>query len=220
MPITYPGETDAYRSARDALLAEEIALRAQVEKVAALRRSLPMGGAVPADYGFVDLSGATRRVSDLFTHASQTLGIYSLMFRPDQDAPCPMCTSMLDGLDAQAPHIAQHMDFVVVAAATPDQLRALADARGWRNLTLLSAGDTSYQQDYHAQAPDGSQLPMMNVFCKTGEGLRHFWGSEMFFAELDGHPRHVDQLWPLWNMLDMTPGGRGGDWFPALSYPG
>ena len=87
MPITYPGETDAYRSARDALLAEEIALRAQVEKVAALRRSLPMGGAVPADYGFVDLSGATRRVSDLFTHASQTLGIYSLMFRPDQDAP-------------------------------------------------------------------------------------------------------------------------------------
>ncbi|MEX0283353.1 MAG: DUF899 family protein [Paracoccaceae bacterium] len=216
MPVTFPGESPAYRTARDALLTEEIALRAQVERVAALRRDLPLGGSV-ADYAFQELSGETLALGELFSHPNRTLAIYSLMFRPDQNAPCPMCTSMLDGLAGQAQHIAQHMDFVVVAAAKPEQLRALSDDRGWGALRLLSTDGSTYQTDYGAEAPDGSQLPMMNVFSQTENGVRHFWGSEMFHAGLDGHPRHVDQLWPLWNMLDLTPAGRP-DWFPALDY--
>lgn len=219
MPVTYPAESADYRIARNQLLQEEIALRDLTERVAARRRSLPDGGIVPHDYLFRDTAGKDVRMSAFFRSSSRTLAIYSLMFRPDQAAPCPMCSSMLDGLNGQAPHISQHLDLVVVAKATPTQLRQLAETRGWTNLTLCSVGDSGYQADYNAEAPDGSQLPMMNVFRASDSGIRHFWGSEMFHAELDGHPRHVDPLWPLWNMLDLTPAGRP-DWFPALNYDG
>lgn len=218
MSVSYPGETADYRSAREALLREELALRSKIEAVAALRRALPLGGAVPQDYAFTAVDGSSVKLSQLARHRNGVLGVYSLMFRPDQATPCPMCVSMLDGLNGQADHIAQHMDLVVVAAATSKQLAELGASRGWTGLTLLSVQGNSYQTDYNAETADGSQLPMMNVFRATDGGLRHFWGSEVFFAEMDGHPRHLDQLWPLWNVLDLTPMGRGTDWFPALAY--
>lgn len=218
MTLTYPGESPRYRTAREALLKEEMALRAQVERTAAMRRDLPEGGPVPTDYQFTDPEGKKVRFSSLFTRPSGTLALYSLMYRPDAPAPCPMCVSMLDGLSGQAGHIAQVIDFAVVAAATPAQLKRLSDDRGWRALTLLSAAGTRYQADYHGETPDGAQLPMMNVFRKSSDRITHFWGSEGFFAQVDGQPRHVDLLWPLWNMLDLTPDGRGEDWYPALNY--
>jgi len=85
-------------------------------------------------------------------------------------------------------------------------------------LRLFSARSSTYQADYLAETPDGSQLPMMNIFRMSGGRITHFWGSEALFADVDGQPRHVDQLWPLWNMLDLTPEGRGDDWYPSLSY--
>ena len=173
---------------------------------------------MPQDYIFTAIDGKSVKLSQLARHRSRILSVYSLMFRPDQAAPCPMCVSMLDGLNGQADHIAQNMDLVVVSAATPAQLADLAASRGWTGLTLLSAQGNSYLSDYNAEMADGSQLPMMNVFYATDSGLHHFWGSEVFFAELEGHPRHLDQLWPLWNVLDLTPIGRGTDWFPALNY--
>ncbi len=218
MTMTYPGESPRYRTAREALLKEEMALRSQVERTAAMRRDLPEGGPVPTDYLFTDPEGKKVRFSSLFTRPSGTLALYSLMYRPDALAPCPMCVSMLDGLSGQAGHIAQVIDFAVVSAATPAQLKRLSDDRGWRVLTLLSAAGTRYQADYHGETPDGAQLPMMNVFRKSGDRITHFWGSEGFFAQVDGQPRHVDLLWPLWNMLDLTPDGRGEDWYPALNY--
>ncbi|MGV6849669.1 MAG: DUF899 family protein [Marinibacterium sp.] len=218
MPVTFPGESSAYRAARNALLKDEVALRALTETVAARRRGLPAGGNVPIDYVFHDLASQQVPLSALFGD-HDTLAVYSLMYRPDADAPCPMCVSMLDGLSGQATHLTQRMAFAVVAAARPDQLVALQGARGWQALRLLSADGTTYQADYHGEAPDGSQLPMMNVFRRQTDGtITHFWGSEGFFADVDGQPRHVDLLWPLWNMLDLTPGGRGSDWYPALSY--
>jgi len=83
---------------------------------------------------------------------------------------------------------------------------------------VLSAQGTSYQSDYHAESADGAQLPMLNIFRKTPTGFSHFWGSESFFADIDGQPRHLDQIWLLWNMLDLTPNGRGTDWYPVLTY--
>lgn len=218
MSITFPGESGTYRKARNELLKEEVALRAQIEKVAALRRTLPVGGKVADDYGFTDLEDRPVRMSDLFTTDRNTLALYSLMYRPDAESPCPMCVSMLDGLVGQAGHIGEVIDLAIVSAATTQQLRDLSDQRGWHALRLLSAGGTTYQADYNAQTDDGAQLPMMNVFRKTEQGVEHFWGSEGFFADVDGQPRHVDQLWPLWNVLDLTPDGRDRDWYPALSY--
>ena len=218
MAITFPGETDAYRRSRDALLQEELALRSLTERVASLRRALPEGGVMTSDYVFTSPTGQKTKMSDLFNSNRNTLAIYSLMFGPQDSNPCPMCVSLLDGLDSQARHIVQTIDLVVVSSATPDQLAELAKMRGWSNLKLFSAQGTDYQSDYHGQTQDGAQHPMMNVFQRTDTNVRHFWGSEVYFADVTGQPRHVDQIWPLWNVLDMTPDGRGDTWYPSLSY--
>lgn len=214
----FPGETASYRQARDALLQQELALRSLTEKVAAMRRALPQGGAVTKDYVFTTLAGQQRGMSDLFHTERNTLAVYSLMYGPQDSNPCPMCVSLLDGLDGQAAHIGQAIDLVVVSSASPEQLTKLAKSRGWVNLNLLSAQGSDYQSDYHGHTSEGSQNPMMNVFRKSGSTITHFWGSEGYYADVEGHPRHVDQIWPIWNVLDMTPDGRGDDWYPSLSY--
>lgn len=214
MPVSLPNESPEYRSARNRLLAAEAELRAQVEQVAALRRTLPDGGSVPQDYAFHDPDGAAAPLSSLFG-SHDTLAIYSLMYGPDADQPCPMCSAFLDGLNGQVAHITQTIALCVVAQNTPQKLRALKTRMGWDNLPLCSALGTAYQRDYLAEGEDGSQLPILNVFRKDDAGIRHFWSSELFFEPSDWHPRHVDAAWPLWNILDLTPNGRG-DFFPAL----
>jgi predicted dithiol-disulfide oxidoreductase (DUF899 family) len=218
MSITFPGETEAYRQSRNALLEEELALRSLTERVAKLRRALPEGGEVTVDYVFTSPRGQKTQMSELFRTNRDTLAIYSLMYGPQDSNPCPMCVSLLDGLDGQAQHLGDAIDLAVVSSATPEQLANLAETRGWSNLRLLSALGCDYQGDYYGQTSDGAQLPMMNVFKKTGPRVTHFWASEGYFSDVDGHPRHVDQIWPVWNVLDMTPDGRGDDWYPKLEY--
>jgi predicted dithiol-disulfide oxidoreductase (DUF899 family) len=224
----FPGESADYRSARDTLLREELDLRRSIEKTAALRRGLPPGGPVPHDYlfeeGSPDLteSQAVRqvRMSELFRSGWTSLVAYSFMYGPNMEVPCPMCTSMLDGLNGSAPHIAQRTNLVVVAKSPIHRIRAFARGRGWRNLRLLSSAENSYNRDYHGEDEKGAQLPMLNVFVKRDGVIRHCWASELLFAPADPgqHHRHVDLIWPLWNLLDVTPEGRGKDWLPKLSY--
>jgi predicted dithiol-disulfide oxidoreductase (DUF899 family) len=213
--IVQPNESPEYRTARDALLQAEIDLRAKVEEVAALRRSLPTGGALKKDYVFHDLSGAPTHLSDLFQDNSDTLVLYSFMFNPASDAACPACMSIMDGLNGQARQIGQRVSFAVVSSKDSAALAQLCTDRGWSNLRMVSAAGSSYQKDYRGETEEGAQLPMLNVFERSGNTITHFWGSEVFFAGLDGHPRHVDQIWPLWNMLDYTREGRG-EFFPDV----
>jgi predicted dithiol-disulfide oxidoreductase (DUF899 family) len=223
----FPGESAEYRAARDRLLREEGELRRSVEAVAALRRSLPSGGTVPQDYlfeeGSPDLENQTVRqvrMSELFRSGWTSLVVYSFMYGPKMEVPCPMCTSMLDGLNGNAPHVVQRANLVVVAKSPIHRIRAFARGRGWRNLRLLSSADNSYNRDYHGEDEKGAQWPMLNVFVKRDGVIRHFWASELLFAPAvpGQNPRHVDLLWPLWNVLDCTPEGRGKDWYPKLSY--
>lgn len=214
MPVAYPNESPTYRAKRQALVTAERALRDQIESVAAQRRALPMGGELPQDYVFTGLDGAASALSSLFSPGKSTLAIYSLMFGTKADTPCPACSSVLDGLNGQVTHLQQHLDFAVVAMAPPEKLASLAKTRDWQNLQLYSAQNTRYQADYHGETADGSQIPMINIFEKQGDAIHHFWGSEAFFAPGDGHPRHVDLLWPLWNVLDLTPKGRGTGFRP------
>ena len=223
MGITFPGESAEYRAARDRLLDQEIQLRRAMEDVAAARRALPPGGVVAEDYVFDDV-----RFSELFAAGKDSLLVYSFMFPRDpgddrpgpRDGPCPSCVALLDQLDGVVEHLTQHANFAVVAKAPLQALRDLAGERGWRRLRLLSSHANDYNRDYHGESSDGAQLPMLNVFHRDGEAIRHFWASELFFAPTDPgqDPRHVGTLEPLFNMLDLTPGGRPPDWDEQLRY--
>lgn len=214
MPVSFPNESFEYRTARAALLQAEVELRKNVESVASLRRALPSGGAIPDDYVFHSLSNEPTPMSSMFG-AHDTLVVYSLMYGPDATSPCPMCSAFLDGLNGQIAHLTQSVSLAIVAQNSPQKLDVLKTRMGWSDLPLYSALGTTYQRDYLAEADDGSQLPILNVFQRDGDGIHHFWGSEMFFEPSDWHPRHVDSAWPLWNILDFTPDGRG-DLIPPL----
>ncbi len=219
-----PGEDDTYRKARLELLEAEKELRREVERVAALRRALPSGGEIPVDYVFEEsdrASGDTREValSDLFTLPGKSLVLYSFMYAEGAN-PCPMCTSFLDSLNGVARHVRGQVNLAVVARGSIAQVMDWADQRGWNELRLLSSLKNDYHVDYLSEAPNGAQIPMFNVFRRDGDAIRHFWSTEMFFADSEAgqQPRHVDMVFPLWNLFDLTPEGRPANWFPQLAY--
>jgi predicted dithiol-disulfide oxidoreductase (DUF899 family) len=238
--VRFPGESEEYRRERNRLLEAEIELRRAIERVAAQRRDLPPGGVVPEDYVFERAGGGGEvRFSELFESGMDTLVVYSFMFprysgdtRPGPEAgataqlpleetPCASCTSILDSLDGAARHLTQRVNLAVVAKSDPERIGDFARERGWRHLQLLSSRKNTYNRDYHAESPDFGQLPILNVFVRDGDGFRHSWATELMFAprEEGEDPRHVDAIWPVWHVLDMTPEGRGTDTrFPALRY--
>jgi predicted dithiol-disulfide oxidoreductase (DUF899 family) len=242
MDVAFPGESAEYRAARNRLLEQEIELRRAMESVAVSRRRLPPGGMVPEVYVFhgqgPDGRQAEVRLSELFAPGRDSLVIYSMMFPrardddspgpegeqtallPLAEGPCPSCTALLDQLDGAAEHAAQRVNLAVVAKAPIDRVLTFGRERGWRRLRLLSSAGTTYNRDYLAESPDGGQQPMLNVFHRDGDTIRHFWGSELFYAPADPgqDPRHVGTIEPLWNLFDLTPTGRGTDWYEQLSY--
>ena len=241
--MRFPGESAEYRAARDRLLAQEIDLRRAMEAVAAARRSLPPGGIVPEDYVFQGrgADGAPRdiRLSELFAPGRDSLVTYSFMFPRDpgddrpgpgtgstaqlplNEGPCPSCVAFLDQLDGAAEHVAQHLNLVIVAKAPLPRLLAFAEERGWRRLRLVSSAGNTFNRDYAGETPEGAQRPMLNVFHREAELIRHFWASELFYAPTDPgqDPRHAGTLEPLWNLFDLTPDGRPQDWDEQLAYP-
>ena len=242
MGVAFPGESPKYRAARDRLLAREIELRRAMEAVAAARRQLPPGGAVPEDYVFQgggeNGTPGDVRLSQLFAPGKHSLVIYGFMFPRDPDddrpgpktgetarlplaaGPCPSCVALLDQLDGAVEHASQHLDFAVVAKAPLARLLTFAEERGWRRLRLLSSGANAYNRHYLAETEDKRQLPMLNVFHRDGSTIRHFWGAELMYTPT--HPgqdwRHVGTLEPVWNLFDLTREGRGADWDEQLSY--
>ena len=242
MSIAFPGESPEYRSARDRLLDQEIELRRRMEAVAEARRELPPGGRVPHDYIFqgagADGAAIDVRLSELFAPEKDSLVIYNFMFPRDPnddspgpdsgetarlslaEGPCPSCTALLDQLDGAAVHAGQHIGLAVVAKTPLPRLVTFAKERGWQRLRLLSSANNTYNRDYHGEAADGIQRPMLNVFHRDRDDeIRHFWGAELLYAPSDRgqEPRHVGTLEPLWNLFDLTPEGRP-DWHEQLSY--
>jgi predicted dithiol-disulfide oxidoreductase (DUF899 family) len=138
---------------------------------------------------------------------------------PLAETPCASCTSILDSLDGAAPQLGRVLTLAVVAKSDPARLRNFARERGWRHLRLLSSRSNEYNLDYHAQTPEGEQMPMLNVFIRDGDQFRHTWASELMYAPRDEgmEARHVDSIWPIWNVLDATPEGRTNQSnFPSL----
>jgi predicted dithiol-disulfide oxidoreductase (DUF899 family) len=235
---TFPGESPEYRTARDRLLEREIQLRREMEAVAAARRELPAGGVVPEDYVFLGAGPTDVRLSELFAPGKDSLVIYNFMFPraaeddrpgprtgetallPLAEGPCPSCVALLDQLDGVVAHAEPRINLAVVAKAPLPRILTFAEERGWRRLRLLSSAGNTYNRDYHGETAEGSQRPMLNVFHRDGDTIRHFWGSELFYAptDADQDPRHVGTIEPLWNMFDLTREGRPSDWDEQLSY--
>lgn len=214
--VRFPNESDAYRRARNALLAEEIELRRHIERVAEQRRALPPGGTLPQDYAFVGERGPAT-FSDLFA-GKQTLAIYSFMYGPERELPCPMCASMMSAWDGEALDVEQHISLVFVARSPIERILTVKKERGWRNLKLFSDSDGDYTRDY--VSADNADMPAFNVFTRRDGVIRHFWSGEMGATTADPgqDPRGAPDLMPLWNILDCTPEGRGTDWYPKLNY--
>jgi predicted dithiol-disulfide oxidoreductase (DUF899 family) len=214
--VRFPNESDEYRRARDALLAEEIELRRHIERVAEQRRALPPGGEVTREYRFEGEHGPVG-FADLFGDR-QTLAIYSYMFGPERQRPCPMCTSLLSAWDGEAQDIGQRIALAVVARSPIERLAGFGKERGWRNLKLYADVDGDYTRDY--VSAEDADVPAYNVFTRRDGTIRHFWAGEMGFATADPgqDPRGAPDFMPLWTILDTTPEGRGADWYPKLDY--
>jgi predicted dithiol-disulfide oxidoreductase (DUF899 family) len=195
---------DAYTAQRAALLREEQQLLEHVERVAALRRSLPAGPAIE-NYTFQSSDGTEVRFADLFG-ASDVLIAYNMMFGPSDDVPCPMCTRWVDGFNALAPRVRDTVPFVIFARQAPARLAALAKGRGW-TIPLYSAPQ-AYSSEVGAQDADGDQEPLVTVFRKDSSGAISLWYSQTATFP-DGTFRGIDLLNPLWGLLDLLPAGRG-----------
>jgi predicted dithiol-disulfide oxidoreductase (DUF899 family) len=207
--LRYPNETKAYRDARDALLKDEQELIDKTKAVALRRRQLPPGGQLKEDYVFQWASdgkagkklGARVKFSELFGDKT-TLLLYSWMFGPNWDKPCPSCTSLMDGFDRAWYSVSRDAAFATIAKAQPEKINAWAKERGWSQIPLLSGFESPFQADYKCQGEnDDKQLPVMHVFKKRDGGIFHFWATESMM-------NHVDTVWPYWNLLDFTPEGR------------
>jgi predicted dithiol-disulfide oxidoreductase (DUF899 family) len=212
-----PNESIQYRVARQALLAEEFELRRHIERVAAMRRGLPPGAPVAGDYRFETENGPSD-LGGLFGD-KQTLVVYNYMFGPKRQRPCPMCTNLLDAWDGNADDLSQKVSLVVVARSPLERLAAVKRERGWRNLRLVSALTDAFTRDYGGSPDGGLDSEGPAIFTRRDGTIRHFWSQEMIASDPGQDPRGAPDLAPVWTVLDMTPEGRGEDWYPLLKYP-
>ncbi len=218
----FPNEPSEYRKQRNVLLEAEVHLRQEIELVADKRRQLPLGGRLKEGYQFEMVADdeQVKTVSfDALFGEHDSLLLYTMMFGPDWDAPCPSCTSIVDSLDVNSRAVEETSAIAVTSAASAKQLKQWSGRRGWR-INTVSGQNNSYVLDYAGfETEDPAVVSVMNVFKKTPDGIFHFWASELLSRPMDsGHPRHADMFWPLWNLLDLTPQGRGDLMVPRQDF--
>lgn len=218
-------ESSEYLAKREELRLAEIELMRQRERVAELRRHLPAGAEIqdyqfeegPRDLNSGDAPVRAVRLSELFTKPNRSLVIYHLMFGKKQTKPCPMCTAWIDAANGVAHHLAQNLDFAVIAAADLPALRAHARSRGWEKVRLLSARNNTFKFDLGSEDRDGVQDSAVSVFTRgTKDAVHHSYTAHPWLAP-DIPERGIDLLNPIWHFMDLTPQGRG-NWYSSLSY--
>jgi len=215
----FPGETSDYAAARQTLLSAEIELRRQLERVAEQRRGLPLGPVIAKDYRFLDANGAELGLADLFG-PHDTLVTFFWMFGPQRARPCPMCTSFIGPIDANANDLKQRVALKIFGRSPVARQLAFARERGWTRVDFLQTVGDDYAHDLGILSDEKSEDGALVVFRKDGDGVRLFWGEEIRgeMADPGQDPRGALEMTPLWNMLDLTPAGRDPDWYPKLSY--
>ncbi len=215
----FAGESPEYADARKALLAQEIAFRRAMTRLTEQRRALPPGPVIDPEYRFKDANGAKVGLADLFgEHA--TLITYFWMYGPQRERPCPMCTNWLGGVNGNASDIKQRAALKILGRSTVERQQAFAAERGWHGLDFVQTVGDDYARDLGLLNPDGTENPALVVYRRDGDDVRLFYAAEMPMdaADPDQDPRTAPDIAPLWNLLDLTPEGRGTDWYPRLSY--
>lgn len=215
----FSGESDAYRAARRALLADEIELRRHMTRVAERRQALPPGPVIDAGYRFRDEQGVDVGLRDLFG-AHDALVTYFWMYGPERERPCPMCTNWLGAVNGNAADIKQRVALKILGRSPVERQFAFAQERGWRDLDFVQTIGDGYARDLGLINADGSENPALVVYRRDGDEVRLFWSSEMTgeMADPGQDPRDAPDIAALWSILDLTPDGRGTDWYPRLRY--
>jgi predicted dithiol-disulfide oxidoreductase (DUF899 family) len=215
----FPGESSQYRDARQALLAEEIEFRRHQTRLAEQRRALPPGPVIEKNYRFKDENGAEVGLVELFGK-HDTLVTYFWMFGPQREWPCPMCTNWLGAVNGNAADIKQRVALKILGRSPVARQLAFAAERGWKDLDFVQTIGDDYANDLGLINKDGSENPALVVFKRDGDKVRLFWASEMRkeMADPGQDPRDAPDIASLWSVLDLTPAGRGTDWYPKLSY--
>jgi len=215
----FPGASSDYENARKALLAEEIEFRRHMTRLVEQRQALPPGPVIRKNYRFKDEQGSEVGLRDLFGD-KDTLVTYFWMYGPQRDRPCPMCTNLLGSVNGNAADIKQRVALKILGRSSVERQIAFAQERGWRDLNFVQTVGDDYANDLGLLAPDGGESPALVVFRREGDEVRLFWSSEMTkeMADPGQDPRDAPDIASLWTVLDLTPGGRGRDWYPKLQY--
>lgn len=215
----FPGASPAYEKARRALLAEEIEFRRHMTRVVAQRQALPPGPVITKDYRFKDEQGFEVGLRELFGD-KDTLVVYFWMYGPQRERPCPMCTNWLGAVNGNTADIKQRVALKILGRSPVERQFAFAQERGWRDLDFVQTVGDDWAVDLGLLRADGSENPALIVFRRDGDDIRLFWASAMTaeMADPGQDPRDAPDIAALWSVLDLTPGGRGSDWYPKLRY--
>src|SRR5271165_5494054 len=120
---------DDWLKARVALLKEEKELTRRSDELALRRHELPWVR-IDKEYRFETDEGSAS-LTDLFKGRSQLL-VYHFMFGADYKAGCPSCSSIADGFDGFAVHLANHDVMLWAASRAPlAQLNTYTRRMGW-----------------------------------------------------------------------------------------
>lgn len=216
----FAGESAEYAASRQTLLAHEIEARRQLARLAAELRQLPPGPVIGGNYRFIDANGAEVGLADMFG-GRDTLVLYHWMYGPDRERPCPMCTNLIGPLAANAADLRQRVGLAIVARSPVERQIGFAIERGWRDVPLYQSIGDEFSLAIGGLDPEkGWEMPVLMVLVKQGDAIRLHWMGETTqdMADPGEDPRGATEIAPLWTVLDLTPGGRGGDWYPKLSY--
>lgn len=215
----FPGASAAYDTARQALLAEEIEFRRHATRLVAQRQALPPGPVIEKNYRFKDEQAFEVGLRELFGD-KDTLVTYFWMYGPQRERPCPMCTNWLGAVNGNAADIKQRVALKILGRSPVERQYAFAQERGWRDLNFVQTVGDDWAKDLGVLMADGSEYPALTVFRRDGDTVRLFWASEMTgeMADPGQDPRDSPDIASLWSILDLTPDGRGTDWYPKLNY--
>ncbi len=215
----FPGASAEYDAARQALLAAEIEFRRHMTRLGEQRRALPCGPVIEKNYRFKDEQAFEVGLLDLFGD-KDTLVTYFWMYGPQRERPCPMCTNWLGAVNGNAADIKQRVALKILGRSPVQRQFAFAQERGWRDLNFVQTVGDDYALELGILLPDGSEYPALVGFKRQDDAVRLFWASEMTreMADPGQDPRDAPDIASLWSILDLTPGGRGTDWYPKLNY--